>query len=70
VESVTYAEPFTSGVAYVHYFPQGLVEQTVIQVIDESNANNQRIWSLVVHPLTGKIDIVTHEVSLREINSP
>jgi general secretion pathway protein H len=44
-------EPFTSGRAYVYFFPQGFGERAIIHLSDGKDS----YYSLVVHPLTGRV---------------
>ncbi len=64
VEIAGLARPITSGLAYIHFFPQGRVEEAVIQLSIGEDLN----WSLTLHPLTGKADIITKKISLKDIN--
>lgn len=65
VEVIGLNRPIESGRAYIHFFPQGLVEEAVIQLGIGEDLN----WSVALHPLTGKADIVTKKISLREIKN-
>jgi general secretion pathway protein H len=53
-------DPLTSGRAYVYFFPLGQTEPAIITLsnIDSDDA----IYSLVVHPITGRIRIYNEEV--------
>lgn len=64
VEVAGLDRPIESGRAYIHFFSQGLVEEAVVQLSAGENLN----WSLAIHPLTGKADIVTRKISLRDLN--
>ena len=55
--------PITTGKAYIHFFPQGLAEEAVIHL----RANEKLRWTLSVHPLTGKTDVATEYISLKEL---
>ncbi|MGB5812742.1 MAG: prepilin-type N-terminal cleavage/methylation domain-containing protein [Polyangiales bacterium] len=44
------AEPRTEGEGAVYFFPGGATEHTVVQLKD----NNDNIYSIEIHPLTGK----------------
>ncbi len=63
VETPSHKEPMTSGIAYVYYSPEGLVEKAVIQIANENNAT----WSLIFNPLTGQADIVDKPVELKDL---
>jgi general secretion pathway protein H len=45
-------EPADKGVAYLYFFPQGFTEKAHVYVKQGEN-----VWTLVVSPLTGKVDI-------------
>lgn len=55
--------PLETGVVYIHFFPQGRAEEAVIQL----GVGEKLQWSLLVHPLTGKVDILTKPISLRQL---
>lgn len=63
VEIGGYEQPLTEGLIYIHYFPQGLVEEAAIYISAGPNLN----WTLAIHPLTGKADIIPNHLSLKEI---
>lgn len=48
-------EPFTSGHAYLHFFPDGHTERAVIHLGTESGDDDQ--YTLQVHGLTGRVEI-------------
>ena len=52
-----------SGVAYIHYLPQGLVEEAVIHLTDSKNIS----WTIAIHPLTGETNLYTKRVELKEL---
>ena len=61
---VSYREdPITEGRAYVHFFPQGMVEEVVIHITDGENLN----WSITYAPLTGKGHVLSTHVRLRDL---
>lgn len=62
VETVNMTSPMTSGIAYVHFFPEGFVEAAAIQITD----GNKLTWTLVFNPLTGQADIIEKAQSLKD----
>jgi type II secretion system protein H len=46
-------DPITEGVAFTHFFPHGLIEQTIIHLQDKSKHH----VSLVIAPMVGKTDM-------------
>jgi prepilin-type N-terminal cleavage/methylation domain-containing protein len=46
-------EPITEGTAYSHFFPHGLIEQTIIHIQDKSKHH----VSLVIAPIIGNTDM-------------
>lgn len=46
-------EPATQGLAYLYFFPQGFTEKAQVYLRQGDN-----VWTLVISPLTGKVDIV------------
>jgi general secretion pathway protein H len=48
------AEPMSSGRGYIYFFPLGLTEAAQVYLSDDEG---QTVYSLVVHPLTGKVRV-------------
>ncbi len=63
VQTEQSAEPITEGLAYTHFFPHGIVEQTVIHLKDESKHRN----SLVISAIGGQTDVYERYASAQEI---
>lgn len=63
VETINMSQPVTSGLAYIHFFPEGLLEASAIQITDNKNT-----WTLVFNPLTGQADIVEKATNLKDIS--
>ncbi len=55
-------EPITEGRALIHLFPNGLIEQTIIHLKDNSNHKA----TLVIQPLVGKTKVYERYVSKEE----
>lgn len=53
------AEPVTHGRAYVYFFPLGQAEAAIVHL---SDAAEQTVYSLVVHPITGRVRIYNEYV--------
>lgn len=54
----------TEGLAYIHVFPQGMVEPVALQIEDPK----KNIWTLVFNTLTGQADIIDGAKALRDLN--
>jgi general secretion pathway protein H len=52
-------EPVTSGRAYIYFYPLGQTEPAIVTL---SDASGETIYSLVVHPITGRVRIYNTEV--------
>ncbi len=52
-------DPVTSGRAYLYFYPMGQTEPAIITLSDETG---ESVYSLVVHPITGRVIIYNHEV--------
>jgi general secretion pathway protein H len=52
-------DPVTAGRAYLYFYPLGQTEPAVITLTDKSG---ESVFSLVVHPITGKVRIYNVEV--------
>jgi general secretion pathway protein H len=63
VETTNLSAPITSGIAYIHFFPQGIMEAAAIQLTDKKNT-----WTLVFNPLTGQADIIEKAVNLKDLD--
>lgn len=55
---------FTEGMAYIHFFAQGMVEPVALQIQDPK----KNIWTLVFNPITGQADIIEGAKSLKDLN--
>ena len=53
----------TEGMAYIHFFPQGLIETAALQIADPKG----NVFTLVYNPLTGKADIITEARDLKDL---
>lgn len=56
-------DPIVDGMAYTHFFPHGLTEQTIIHLQDTSKHHA----SLATTPLTGMTDLYDRYVTSKEI---
>jgi prepilin-type N-terminal cleavage/methylation domain-containing protein len=56
-------DPIKDGMAYTHFFPQGMTEQTIVHLVDSSNHH----VSLVIAPLVGKSDVYDRYVTSEEV---
>lgn len=63
VELTRLKTPITQGKAFIHYMPQGLVDEAALHV----KGVKDQAWTIAIHPLTGKAEIITKKVNLREI---
>ncbi|MDX9731431.1 MAG: type II secretion system protein [Bdellovibrionales bacterium] len=65
VEIAGRSKEFTSGIAYIHFFPQGLSEEALIKIGD----GNTHHWTIAIHPLTGVAEILSRQTTLKELKS-
>jgi general secretion pathway protein H len=66
VGSVEYGnrtDAINDGVAYIHFFPQGLTEEAVIHLTDKKSLH----WTIALHPITGRANLYERNISLREL---
>ena len=61
-ETIARKEPVTEGTVYIHFTPEGLVEQSALQIGD----GKKLTWTLLFNPLTGQADLVEHAISLKD----
>ena len=52
-------DPLTAGRAYIYFFPLGQTEAAIITLSDEADT---AAYSLVVHPITGRVKVHNEEV--------
>lgn len=52
-------EPVTKGRAYIYFFPLGQTEPAIVTL---SDPDGEAIYSLVAHPITGRVRIYNEEV--------
>jgi general secretion pathway protein H len=64
VESGTADVIYTDGLAYIHFFPQGLIETSALQIEDPK----KNIWTLIYNPLTGHLDIIPEAKLLKDLS--
>jgi general secretion pathway protein H len=53
------ADPVTHGRAYLYFFPLGQTESAIVHLSDQAE---ETIYSLVVHPITGRVRIYNEYV--------
>jgi general secretion pathway protein H len=65
VETQGIEKPVTTGMAYIHYSPEGMVEKSIVQITDGKDLT----WSLIFNPITGHADIVNKAMTLKDLES-
>lgn len=63
VEIASQKKEFSAGRIFIHFFPEGRVEEAVIHIGDRDKLH----WSLAIHPLTGQIDMIAGNKKLKEM---
>lgn len=63
VESGTLDMVVTEGMAYIHFFPQGLIETSALQIEDPK----KNVFTLIYNPLTGRADIIQEAKLLKDL---
>ncbi|MBY0555214.1 type II secretion system GspH family protein [bacterium] len=63
IESGSLDLTITDGLAFIHFFSQGLIETAAIQIEDPKG----NIWTLVYNPLTGKSDVIPEAKLLKDL---
>lgn len=64
VEYASENRTLTEGTAYIHFLPEGIVEEAVVHLATEDDSMK---WTLAVHPITGKVDLLAGDIPLKEI---
>jgi prepilin-type N-terminal cleavage/methylation domain-containing protein len=65
VEIAAQQKEFTAGRLYIHFFPEGRVEEVAVHLTDGKTLQ----WTLAIHPLTGRVDIIDGDKKLKDITS-
>jgi general secretion pathway protein H len=52
-------EPYTSGKAYLYFFPDGHTERSIIRLTDGDD-----FYTLVVYPLTGRVEVKSGKMDI------
>lgn len=65
VELTRLKSPITEGKAFIHYLPEGLVDEAAIHI----KGKDRQAWTIAIHPLTGKAELISKPVTLKEIKS-
>lgn len=63
IESGSQDMVVTEGIAYIHFFSQGLIENSAIQIEDPKKT----VWTIVYNPITGSTDIIPEAKTLKEL---
>jgi general secretion pathway protein H len=66
VEKRGYKEPIKTGMAYIYFFPQGMSEMALFQIKADDNLQ----WTIAIEPLTGRADLLTKLISLKDLQAP
>lgn len=64
IETIHMKAPQTEGLAYIHFFPEGLMEAASVQITDRKRLT----WTLIYNPLTGQADLVQEARSLKDVS--
>jgi general secretion pathway protein H len=51
-------EPYSEGIAYLYFFPDGHTERAIIHLVDTDGD----VYTLVVHPLTGRVEVLPGDI--------
>jgi len=65
VELSRLKSPVVDGRAFIHYLPQGLVDEAAIHI----KGSGKQAWTIAIHPLTGKAELISKPITLKEIKS-
>ena len=65
IELTRLKSPVTEGRAFIHYLPVGLVDEAAIHI----KGSGRQAWTIAIHPLTGRAELISKPLSLKEIKS-
>ncbi len=63
IESGARNVTYSDGMAYIHFFPQGFIEASLIQIEDPK----KNIWSITFNPITGQASILAEAKLLKDL---
>ena len=63
VEVVSLSEKVSSGIVYIYYLPEGLVDESAIHI----KRGEETQWTLTIHPLTGRVESLKEYIRLDDI---
>lgn len=63
VETSSSDQPVTQGEAYVYFTQEGLVEKSMIQITNKDKLT----WTVIINPLTGRVDIIEKAMRLKDL---
>lgn len=63
IESGNLDATYLDGLAYIHFFPQGLIETSAIQIEDPKG----NTWTIIYNPLTGHSDVIPEAKFLKDL---
>lgn len=63
VESGSRENTYNDGTAYIHFFPQGFIEPSVLQIEDPK----KNVWTLFFNTLTGQATIIPEAKLLKDL---
>jgi general secretion pathway protein H len=65
IELTRLKTPITHGHAFIHYLPQGLVDEAAIHI----KGDTDQAWTISIQPLTGRAEVYSKALSLKELKS-
>jgi general secretion pathway protein H len=65
VELTRLREPIDHGKAYIHFMPEGLVDEAALQIKGEGT----QAWTIAIHPLTGRAELISKVTTLKELKA-
>lgn len=65
VELTRLKNPVTQGRAFIHYLPQGLTDEAAIHI----KGDRGQSFTVSIHPLTGKAELIDKTVLLKDMQS-
>lgn len=65
VEIAAQQKEFTAGRIFIHFFPEGRVEEAAIHLTNRDKLH----WTLAIHPLTGRVDMINQNKKLKDLSN-
>lgn len=64
IELTRLKDPVTTGKAFIHYLPEGLTDEAAIHI----KGDQHQEYTISIQPLTGRAELITRSLSLKDMS--